>query len=185
MEPIASFLPAILAAPDDDLPRLVCADWLEERGDPRGEFIRVQCRLANLGEGDADWPTLKAREHALRTRYERTWVAPLRGLVRAWEFRRGFVEQISIEAGTFVNRAAELFALAPVRHVHFLDAAPVMAQLAECPQLAHLNAIQLNSTYINDENVRQLAASPYLRQVAMLHLNDRAGFSCTLLEDCW
>lgn len=42
----AAFLAAVVAAPADDLPRLVYADWLDERGDPRGEFIRVQVELA-------------------------------------------------------------------------------------------------------------------------------------------
>jgi uncharacterized protein (TIGR02996 family) len=42
-----AFIAAILAAPDDDLPRLVYADWLEEQGEvERAEFIRVQCELA-------------------------------------------------------------------------------------------------------------------------------------------
>ena len=36
---------AIFANPDDDAPRLVYADWLLERGDPRGEFIQIQCKL--------------------------------------------------------------------------------------------------------------------------------------------
>jgi uncharacterized protein (TIGR02996 family) len=42
----ASFLATILEKPDDDGPRLVYADWLEERGDPHAELIRVQCELA-------------------------------------------------------------------------------------------------------------------------------------------
>ncbi|HVK16992.1 MAG TPA: TIGR02996 domain-containing protein [Fimbriiglobus sp.] len=42
-----ALIQAIIAAPDDDLPRLVYADWLEEHGRPeRAEFIRVQCELA-------------------------------------------------------------------------------------------------------------------------------------------
>lgn len=41
-----ALLAAILAHPEDDGPRLVLADLLEERGDMRGEFIRVQCELA-------------------------------------------------------------------------------------------------------------------------------------------
>lgn len=46
-----SFLRAILAAPDDDVPRLIFADWLDENGEPeRAEFIRVQCELAGLRE---------------------------------------------------------------------------------------------------------------------------------------
>jgi uncharacterized protein (TIGR02996 family) len=40
-----AFLQAILDAPDDNAPRLIYADQLEERGDPRGEFIRVQVAL--------------------------------------------------------------------------------------------------------------------------------------------
>jgi uncharacterized protein (TIGR02996 family) len=41
-----SFLPAILQNRDDDTPRLIYADWLEKQGDPRGEFIRLQCASA-------------------------------------------------------------------------------------------------------------------------------------------
>lgn len=44
----AAFLAAIAAAPGDPTPRLVYADWLEERGDPRAEFIRLQHQLADL-----------------------------------------------------------------------------------------------------------------------------------------
>src|SRR5690348_3029901 len=40
----------ILSNPEDDSPRLILADWLDERGQPgdaeRAEFIRVQCVLA-------------------------------------------------------------------------------------------------------------------------------------------
>jgi len=46
MSRIVSFLDAIRGRPDDDAPRLIFADWLDEQGDPRGEFIRVQCALA-------------------------------------------------------------------------------------------------------------------------------------------
>ena len=36
-----AFLRAILDAPDDDTPRLVYADWLEERGEELGPFIQI------------------------------------------------------------------------------------------------------------------------------------------------
>jgi hypothetical protein len=42
-------------------PRLILADWLEERGDPRADFIRVQCELA-AGVDDED------RRHDLLSR---------------------------------------------------------------------------------------------------------------------
>jgi uncharacterized protein (TIGR02996 family) len=45
-----ALLAAALAAPADDAPRLVYADWLEEQGDgDRAEFIRLQIRIAGMG----------------------------------------------------------------------------------------------------------------------------------------
>jgi uncharacterized protein (TIGR02996 family) len=46
----APLLAAVLADPEGDAPRLVYADWLEERGEcARAELIRVQCELARGG----------------------------------------------------------------------------------------------------------------------------------------
>jgi uncharacterized protein (TIGR02996 family) len=43
----AAFLRAIIAAPADDLPRRIYADFLDERGDPdRAAYIRASCDLA-------------------------------------------------------------------------------------------------------------------------------------------
>jgi uncharacterized protein (TIGR02996 family) len=42
-----ALLATIFATPEDDAPRLIYADWLDEHGQPeRAEFIRVQCELA-------------------------------------------------------------------------------------------------------------------------------------------
>ncbi len=47
-----AFLDAIGATPDDDMPRLVYADWLEERGfSDRAEYIRLQCFLEKASRG--------------------------------------------------------------------------------------------------------------------------------------
>ncbi len=44
-----AFLAAIVAEPDEDTPRLVAADFLEENGEPdRAAFIRIQVALANF-----------------------------------------------------------------------------------------------------------------------------------------
>ena len=47
---------AILAAPDDDLPRLVFADWLEENGEAdRAAWIRIQCELERTMPDRRPW----------------------------------------------------------------------------------------------------------------------------------
>jgi uncharacterized protein (TIGR02996 family) len=44
----AAFIRAAHANPKDSAPRLVYADWLDERGDPRGALIRLEERLREL-----------------------------------------------------------------------------------------------------------------------------------------
>src|SRR5262245_32678011 len=44
-----SLLDAVLENPDDDLPRLIYADWLDENGDAkRAEFIRAQITISQV-----------------------------------------------------------------------------------------------------------------------------------------
>jgi uncharacterized protein (TIGR02996 family) len=76
MTPEEAFIEAIRDAPDDDTPRLIYADWLEEHGDPHGEFIRVQCELANLPEGDPRRSALTERERELWERNRVAWEKP-------------------------------------------------------------------------------------------------------------
>lgn len=48
-----ALLAAVLAAPLEDAPRLVYAKWLEDRGDLRGQFLRVSVRLEALARREA------------------------------------------------------------------------------------------------------------------------------------
>ena len=43
-----AFLNAIREKPDDDTARLAYADWLEERNDPRAEYVRLRHQFAQL-----------------------------------------------------------------------------------------------------------------------------------------
>ena len=57
------FRRTIWERPDDDAPRLVYADWLEEHDDPeRAEFIRLQCRLENQAADAPERPALVKRD---------------------------------------------------------------------------------------------------------------------------
>src|SRR5262245_56355938 len=86
-----AFVQAIADNPADDVPRLIFADWLEERGDVRADFIRVQCTLADLDPADPRWPELSRRQRELLKLHGPGWTAPLRGWVDEWEFQRGLI----------------------------------------------------------------------------------------------
>jgi uncharacterized protein (TIGR02996 family) len=56
-----ALLAAIWRHPNEDTPRLMYADWLQENGQPgRAEFIRAQCELATLAEDDPRFRKVRA-----------------------------------------------------------------------------------------------------------------------------
>jgi uncharacterized protein (TIGR02996 family) len=84
----AAFLAAIHDHPDNDGPRLRFANRLEEQGDPRGEFIRVQCALARLDEDDPRREELERREEQLLRQHGEAWRdSPPKGV--EVDFKRG------------------------------------------------------------------------------------------------
>jgi uncharacterized protein (TIGR02996 family) len=92
---VLAFLRDIKEHPDDDTPRLILADWLEEHGDEhdiaRGEFIRLQCRRASLLEYDPLCSFLERRERHLQEQHGQAWLGPL--AATSWEkhYRRGLL----------------------------------------------------------------------------------------------
>lgn len=91
----SDFVRAIEATPDDDTPRLIYADWLDDRGEPaRADFIRLQIELAGIDEFHPRWPELTHRELALIREHGHRWKIP--ELKARQEFRRGFVEHVWI-----------------------------------------------------------------------------------------
>ena len=76
-------LRAILENPDEDTPRLMYADWLDEHDDAaRAEFIRLQCKLADRLRREhvpADDPDTK-REFELQRQLGARWLAEMPAL---------------------------------------------------------------------------------------------------------
>src|SRR5579864_2131639 len=113
-----AFLHTICAHPDDDAPRLVYADWLDERGDPRGEFIRVQCELAGLREDDPKWTALKEREQTLLSQHHEKWLKEIPEWAREdVEFHRGFVDSVAVGIRNLLEQGnvEALFATCPLQ----------------------------------------------------------------------
>src|SRR5262245_24736947 len=89
------FLRDIHERPDEDGPRLILADWLEDNGDPdRAEFIRLQCRLAR-GVADPAQAVAEQRVAELLVQHERRWLGELWSPALHWQFHRGLVERLA------------------------------------------------------------------------------------------
>lgn len=112
---------AMIAALNDDAPRLVYADSLTEQDDPRGEFIVLQCKLAAGRLGPKEAKAARAREAELLDAHREEWLGPLEKWLRQRDsyslshlvLRRGFVASCRLAASE-PDDLATLFSKAPL-----------------------------------------------------------------------
>jgi uncharacterized protein (TIGR02996 family) len=69
-----AFLNAIRANPDDDTARLVYADWLDERDDARGQFVRLHLALRSVAPDHAQRAAGEQELSALRKARSPDWL---------------------------------------------------------------------------------------------------------------
>ncbi len=152
--PGAELLAAIRAAPDDDRPRLVYADWLQERGDPRGEFIALQ--LANAGDAWA-----QRREQKLLRDHTRAWLGPIGevAVLKRCRFVRGFPVEIAVgpRIGTRLATVVDADEWWSVEELYF--GAPhsfafVCAQLVRSPVMTSLRIVRGFGSNLADQLAR-------------------------------
>jgi uncharacterized protein (TIGR02996 family) len=192
-----TFLKRIRAFPDDDAPRLIFADWLDEQnnsssplaravasewGPARGRFIRVQIALAQLEEEtrDADpayrsdrdetRSMLQKEQRDLLDTYEDLWSQSLHGLTTRREFRRGFVERVNVDARLLLRRAPELFAAAPLRAIQLLDVGGTLPQVLQVPELSRITQLTIHGEHSRELLARSVASSEYLGKLEVLEL---------------
>jgi uncharacterized protein (TIGR02996 family) len=115
-----AFIRMIAATPDDDAPRLVYADVLEERGDAasvaRAEFIRVQCERARLVPDSPPWRVLWRRDADLLD-WARKWRAELPTIdgIQYGGFHRGFIDRVRAPAAVLQSTLKTLQDALPIR----------------------------------------------------------------------
>ena len=163
----------VLDDPDAEAPRRAFAAWLDARGEPQGEFIRLQLEASRelRKEGHStEYIELGRRATELRSRYGADWSRPVDSIASEPRFYRGFVEGVTIGTAEFLSRADQLYRAAPIRHITFTGARGAMAALAASPALARLVSIGLQDNQLGDGDVQAFAASPHLGRLRRLTL---------------
>jgi uncharacterized protein (TIGR02996 family) len=160
-----AFVRAVIADPDSDEPRLVFADWLEERGDPRGEFIRVEIQLAKIDD-DHELPQfrdLHRREVAALEASKDDWFA-IRTKLSSWDCRRGFLYEASVDCPEFLAVREELFREHPLRRLR-IRGVEQFAGVVDFAPLERLAELELGCQFrqITIANAQLLAQSPLTR----------------------
>jgi uncharacterized protein (TIGR02996 family) len=145
-----AFWNAIRANPDEDTPRLVYADWLQEHGDePRAEFIRVQCALERLPhdrrKNRTERKRLQARNQELQEAHRDEWLAPLveavtddpverKSFAHYREFTRGFVGYVYLNLKSGARLAESGHEPEPIRYLE-------VTRRAASDELHHVAAV--------------------------------------------
>jgi len=179
----AALLRAIRETPEDDTARLVYADLVEEEGDPdRGEFIRVQIALANTPETDPARRALEDREHELLAEHESRWLGvptDSDGLT-AWQFVRGFVDDVSATPNFMLNEGSDLCAVNPVRRWRVQSSQQEMPEdLLEAGRrswFSRLEAINLTDWFQSIGELERFLTRSDFARLRELDLTDCHGF---------
>lgn len=189
-----ALLRAIVRHPDDDTPRLVYADWLQENGrGEEAEFLRAQCRLAAGGPTDPEYAELSLREDELRAWLgthgprprptfpgglsveggNRWWTYTHRGFPRFLEFD-GYERHGTKAMRALANALERAFDALPARWLvlRFVTVAQLRTLLKQ-PVMAGLSQLTVQLSATGDEATeaaRALAACRHLRNLRGLAL---------------
>jgi uncharacterized protein (TIGR02996 family) len=94
---------AIIDHPEEPANHAAYADYLQEQGDPRGEFIQVQLALEDPGLKAAQRKKLQKREQELLKAHEKEWVGDWVKLAQGGDFRDDSQEKFATPAAGFVR----------------------------------------------------------------------------------
>jgi uncharacterized protein (TIGR02996 family) len=162
----------VIEDPDADAPRVAYAAACDLAGNrDRADFIRLQMESAErIRRGASNWWEFVDRKLELRDANGEAWAGPIQTRVDGYEFFRGFVECITIDAKQFLASAEELYRLAPIRRLRLTNVAPVVEELFNSPHLSRIVSLTMEVQHLSDREVEVLARSPYLRKLAWLCL---------------
>jgi uncharacterized protein (TIGR02996 family) len=174
-------LDAIRSAPDDDTPRLVYTDWLDEHGEPeRAAFIRAQVAEARaereLEELGVLQPRLLLPSPRQSERLFKAHRAKIQGGLPTGqpcpiEFRRGFPEIAFPRTAQAFLKWADALCAGPLRRLNLVNVSP--RELATIVRRGYLRRVEellfaAHPRTSPDETLQMLAALTWAPDVASL-----------------
>lgn len=164
---------AIFAEPQVDAHRWVYADWLCDRGDPRGEFIQLQLADHDARASDAD----RARAQALADAHAKAWIGSLDHVLvrKSVVFERGFPTRARCKPG--LRKPERYFGEPSWATLEHLDDPPL--RLIREPSLISLRSMSLH----RDQARQLLGESRPLPRIDALEVRATADRGAVLYGD--
>jgi uncharacterized protein (TIGR02996 family) len=192
-----ALMSAIIANPDDDTPRLVFADWLDEHGDKhdqaRAELIRLQVEAARLPEGDSNRKKLESRAGKLKTNHSKAWLAALTAVDpkftssdhREPPFVRGLLKYLLFDTSEFLLKKyqpaiPDALAAVGVEELGFYSATKRFKALAASPAIRWACRVQYPGP--DDAALEAFGASPHFAHLSGLAFDEVAATDAGLKQ---
>ncbi len=175
---------AIIHDRDDETAYLVYADYLTEKGDTQGDFVRLCVELEHLKPGEPEYDTKYTRQQELIDAHGEDWYAALGKLGPRPEFygrfvpwlwlsiARGVIEEVVIDRPVLLpERADRLFAAAPFLRKLEFEKGQVDPSLAKVKQLAQIEELEFSHADLTAEVLSKILKSKHLTRLKTLLLN--------------
>jgi len=155
-----AMLQSVLANPDEDIPRLVYADWLEEFGNDadvaRAHFIRIEIEAEGLPANSPERIEAESTAAKLFNKHGTTWNAELPNW-GAWYdsslvYRRGFVEELRTVFRRFASDGDELLRAAPITRLKLTGENRNVRAIGHFRDLSRIVWLQLATHLIYNES---------------------------------
>jgi uncharacterized protein (TIGR02996 family) len=187
-----ALIEAIRSHPDDDAPRLILADWLDEyaeglSGDERAavvaqaEVLRLGVRMAASVSGVPEHEEDERRIHELESRHGEAWLKDVPKFARAWvRTRDGLPTRLEITGRQFLKHGKRLRREVPYTSMRLRKAGGVLEEIVNAGLLAGVNDLDLSFNDLQDGELIHFFRSPDvagLRKLDLAHnrFGDRAA----------
>lgn len=158
---------ALVEDPDDLATHHAYADYLQEQGDPRGEFIQVQLSLEDPDRTEAERRKLLLREQALLARHGRKWLGCLADELLG-PVDSPWAELLDVHQIPYAIRFARGWLDRIFRGRYGFKTAGVLGRLlCKAPEARLLRELDLES---NEGIIERLLHSPYLGNLRLFQL---------------
>lgn len=182
---------SVVDDPQNDQPRLLFADWMDESGDPRGDFIRMQLDLANSEMYEVERRERVNQVSILLDQNRSRWNGPVhrylgevaglrvrrrRGPIRCWDYDRGFIHDVMLESATFLQWHDVIRRIGPLERLRLLHCQKNAEALMFSQELMEYRSLCMAfdwpSTLRCNVILRAIARSDHLKNIQTLKIRN-------------
>ena len=168
-----ALLAGIRETPDDDAPRLVYADWLEENGQAeRGQYIRLQCQANQLAEGSSERDDAEDQTGKLFAAHAHDWMAEVPEILDSTITERGFWTWVTADVNIYLDfiKNHSLIPFAPTQKLQLYNPGKHFKKLLDSPELRWVTELNIENCKVTEAKARAIVKCPHLQTLKSLRI---------------